>query len=239
MIMERVTILVCCLGALGWSGAQAAPVPNPGGDTVVTNSMTATATYVINPVTNNVSNFSTTVTAFLNGTLVAGGSFALPFTDPTVQAAVAAADAVLAANGASYGAPVLFSTATTTSSSTAAPVVPNLSCAQLTSGGYAQNGVVSISQTHLFGPATVPVGTCLQDTISIVPGQLDININNDVGYNVPVNAVTTVASTMTQVYDIFGLTAASPPVPVSVPEPGSAALLLAGAGAIALRQRRR
>ena len=239
MIMKRATILVCCLGAVGWSGAHAAPAPNPGGSTVITNSTTATATYVTTPVTNTVSDFSTTITALLNGAPVFSQSFGLPFADATVQQAVAAADAILAGDGASFGAPVLASTVTTTASSTAVPVTPSLSCAQLLSGGYNNNGMNTVTSTNTFGPGVIFVGGCKADTFTILPGQLDLNINTDFGYDVPVNAVTTVTSTTTQIYDIFGLAAATPSPPVSVPEPGTAALLLAGAGAIALRRRRR
>ena len=90
-------------------------------------------------MTNSVSDFSTTITALLNGAPVFSQSFGLPFADAMVQQAVAAADAILAGEGASFGAPVLASAGTMTASSTSVPVTPSLSCAQLRSGSYTNN----------------------------------------------------------------------------------------------------
>lgn len=212
-----VTTLACA------SGAQADILPNPGGATVVTNSTTATIGYVDMPVTQQVNDYATTIAALLNGSPVFSQIFALPFSAPQVQSAVAAADAVLSGAGATFGTPALVSNSTVLQNSVMVPPVnPNYTC--LTIPDLYRNGMNTVSSpVDTFGPASVPTGACQSQTFVVIAGQLNININTDIGYTVPLDVLTTDTYVTTQAYQITGT---RPAGPASIPEPGTAALLL-------------
>ncbi|MDQ6706993.1 MAG: PEP-CTERM sorting domain-containing protein, partial [Acidobacteriota bacterium] len=214
--------------------------PNPGGASVVTNSTTTSVTCIDTPVTARVDQYATTLSAVLNGSqTVFQQAFALPFSDPAVQAAVVQADAILTANKATFKSPALISSSTTPQSSvlsfvqTSSPYDPALCVAPMTSGTtIACPGVVfTVDTTSTFGPATILTGDNQSQTFTIIAGQLDINVNVDRAFTVTRNAVTTNTFLTTQSFQIDGTSAG--PIP-SVPEPGSWALLLTGAAGMIL-----
>jgi hypothetical protein len=213
--------------ALLAEGSSATSDPNPGGATVVTNSTMSylTSAFVDTPVAERVDQYKTTIDANLNGgPPVFQETFGLPFSDPTVQAAVTAADAILTGDGASFGAPVL------------GPHSTSLVGTQLTdvTTGTSATGAVEISSLESFGPNYVAVGDNISDLFLILAGQLDINVNTENFYATDRNAITTSTYLTTQTYDILGTTAGA-----SVPEPTFLPLLLLGLIAILWWRRRR
>lgn len=234
-------LYTCLAASLGLSSsALAAVYPNPGGDTVVTGSTTATPVYVSTSVTEQVNSYVTTISALLSGSVVFNASFNVPFSDSAVQAAVAAADSLLTRDGANYGAPTLISSMATTTSMTTSPTVPSQSCAQLLNGGYGPFVFTNITQTQTFAPATISVDQCQQDTLTLLPGQLSINYNSELGVNVPVTYTTTVTLLNTQAYQIIGVAGVNvPPAGTSVPEPSTMALVVAGCIVVVGTRRRR
>jgi hypothetical protein len=199
-------------------GSSATSAPNPGGQTVVTNSTTSyfTNAFVDTPVAVRVDQYQTTIDALLNGGQVFQETFGLPFSDPAVQAAVAAADAILAGDSASYGSPGLVFNST------------SLAGSQLTyvTTGESATGAVEITGMDTFGPNYIAVGDNLGDLFFVLPGQLDINVNTENFYATDRNAITTSTYLTTQTYDIDGTTTTS-----TVPEPGN--WLMGGAGLLA------
>ena len=221
------------------AGVQAQTVvPNSGASTVVTNSTTAMITYIGTPVIQQVNDFATTVSAQLNGTFVFSETFAVSFGDPTVQAAVSAADTILAADGASFGAPQLLSTSTVLQSSVTSPTT-TYTCQTVPATG--ATGSTTFSTVTTFGPGTIVVGPCQSQLFNILAGQTNININNAVSYSVPNDAVTTNTNLTTQLYQISGTTTSSGPTssPSPVPEPGTAGLVLVGCAALGARRQMR
>ena len=200
--------------ALLAEGSSAPIAPNPGGNTVITNSTTSFRAFVDTPVAERVDQYKTTIEASLNGgPPVFSETFGVPFSDPTVQAAVTAADAILTGDGASYGAPVL------------GPHSTSLVGTQLTdvTTGTSATGAVETTSMDIFGPNYVAVGDNIGDLFLILSGQLDININSEIFYATDRNAITTSTYLTTQTYDISGTTAGA-----SVPEPTFLPLLLLG-----------
>jgi hypothetical protein len=199
-------------------GSSAPSAPNPGGAVVTTNSTTSylTNTFVDTPVAVRVDQYQTTIDALLNGGQVFQETFGLPFSDPAVQAAVAAADAILAGDSASYGSPGLVSSPT------------SLTGSQLTyvTTGESATGAIELTSLDTFGPNYVAVGDNLGDLFLVLAGQLDININTENFYATDRNAITTSTYLTTQTYDIDGTTTTS-----TVPEPGSWSM--GGAGLLA------
>ena len=198
-LVIKVTLLLPWL----FTGLAQAQViaPNPGGQPVVTNSTTSTYVDVDTPVSQRVDDYSTTITAILNGgPTVFDQTFALPFSDPTVQAAVLDADAILAADKATFGSPSLVSSSTTLQSS---------NTVDLSGGPDTADGNTTVTTTDTFGPNTVMVGDNQSEEFIILAGQLDINVNTNVEYAVPVNVVTTDTYLTTQSYNINGVTSSS------------------------------
>jgi hypothetical protein len=194
-----------------------APIaPNPGGATVVTNSTSSylTGAFVDTPVAARVDQYQTTIDALLNGGQVFQETFGLSFSDPAVQAAVAAADAILAGDGASYGSPGLVSSSTSLAGSQLSYVTT----------GESPTGAVETTTLDTFGPSYIAVGDNLGDLFLVLAGQLDINVNTEVFYAADRNAITTSTYLTTQTYDIDGNTS-------TVPEPGSWSM--GGAGLLA------
>jgi MYXO-CTERM domain-containing protein len=188
--------------------------PNPGGAVVVTNSTSSSFVNVDTPVTQRIDDYSTTIKAVLNGNqTVFQQTYALAFGDPTVQAAVVAAQSILTADKASYGAPVLKSTATVLQGS-------QLSYIQTGEGA---DGNTLVTTTNTFGPAWVEVGDNQNDIFVVLAGQLDINVNTNIEYAIMRNAVTTNTYLTTQSYEIDGTSSVS-----SAPEPGTWTMILGG-----------
>ena len=178
------------LGLLCASLAHGQIAPNPGGPVVLTNSTSATITYVDTPVTQRVDNYSTTLVAVLNGTQVFSRTFPAAFTDPSVQAAIVQADAILSNAHATFGAPALTSSSSALQSSVTPPP-STVTCLQANSGHVGATGATTVTTVDTFGPATVPVGTCQSEIFNILSGQLDINVNTDFVFAFPRTIVTT------------------------------------------------
>ena len=165
--------------------AYAGIAPNPGGAVVITNSTTSSYVDVNTQVTQRVDNYSTTLLAFLNGSQVYSGTFLVQFSDPSVQAAVTAADSILSGDGASFGPPSLFSSSSLLQGSVTDPPVLTCSpCNQAT-------GNTTTTDTLTFGPATILVGDNMSDTFTVLAGQLDQNINTNNEYYAYYDIVTT------------------------------------------------
>ena len=221
-------------------------VANPGGTVVTTASWTNDPTYVNTPVSASVYQYQTTLIALLNGgTSVFQETLFAPFSDSSVQNAIAVADALLTSDGATFGSPLLTSTSTTlqssllsyvqTSPALALTTLPScLSIIGLGTAGTCSGVTVTATLStppDTFGPATIMTGLGLSDEFVVLSGQLDINLNYDFTYNVDQNAVTTDTYLTAQSYEIDGTTSAS-----SAPEPGT--LGLAGCALALLAFRR-
>jgi PEP-CTERM motif-containing protein len=211
---------------------------NPGTSFVTTSSTTAVISYVDTPVTQTVDDYSTTVLALLNGGGVFSESFTAPFSDPSVQAAVADADGILSADGASFGGPALISSSSVLLSSTT-PAPTTYNCATVGAApGASVTGSVATETTTFGGPSTtVMIGACQSDEFTILDGQTDISVNVENDYSVPRTIVTTDTYLDSQTYEITGTTGATGTS--SVPEPSSAGLVLLGLGALAMSRRTR
>jgi hypothetical protein len=216
---------------------------NPGGSVILPASFTNDPTYVNTPLTQPVNNYQTTLTAILNGgTTVYQQTFLVPFSDPSVLAAIAAADGIFTSDGATFGSPFLTSNSTALQSSVLSYVAtsPTFTTAALRSCGAAGTsicsgvtvtGTASITAT-VFGPTVLMTGLDQSDELDVIAGQTAINTNVDFTYTVGQNAVTTNTYLTTQSYEIDGTTGASP-----TPEPGTFALIGCGLGLVALRRR--
>jgi hypothetical protein len=215
---------------------------NPGGSLVVTASYANDPTYLNTPVTQTVNDYQTTLTAILNGgTTVSQEIFNAPFGDPSVQAAILAADALFTSDGATFGSPTLTSNSTALQSSVLSYVatsptfdVPTLLACGALNPVFTCSGVTvmdTITTTTTFGPNTIMTGLGSSDEFDILAGQTAINTNSDYTYTVDQNAVTTNTYLTTQSYEIDGTTGAS-----AVPEPGT--WMLAGCGLAVLAFRR-
>jgi hypothetical protein len=197
--------------------AQAAIAPNPGGKVVVTNSTSSSYVTVQTPVTQQVNQYSTMLKAILNGSqTVFQQTYAVAFSDPTVQAAVSTADAILAGDGASPSAPAQTSTSTV------------LQSTQVSNGPIVQSttatGNSTVTDTYTFGPATIMVGDNQSDTFTVLSGQEDVNVNTDTEYYAYQNVTTTNTYLTTQTYTISGTAAAVS----ATPAPASWLLMLTG-----------
>jgi hypothetical protein len=217
--MKRISLFsaAVCLTflAIGVAPARAGVAPNPGGTSVTTNSTTSSYVDQLTPVTQTVNQYSTTIDATLNGgASVYDQTFALSFSDPVVQAALGTAEAILTADNATFGLPVLASSSTAQLSSVTANVVQP--------GPYTHaTGNTTVTEVNTFGPATIMVGDNQVDTFTVLAGQLDENINTNNEYFIPVNVVTTNTDLTTQSYLLNGTTAVQ-----GVPDSGSSLLLL-------------
>jgi len=178
----------------------ATATPNPGGSQVYTNGVTDTTATIDTPVNALTPVFSTTISATLDGgQTVFSQTFSLPYSDPTVQAAVAQADAVLAADNAIAAAPAL-----------AASQVTNVGTqTDVTQTGSSE--VAYITSTTTFGPALIGpgigVGGYHQTPTSyfqINAGQTDINVETEYQTTIDQNVTTTGTVLTTQSYVIAG-----------------------------------
>ena len=122
--------------------------PDPGGETVITNSTTSNYVAQDTPVTQQVNQYATTLKATVNGQTVFEQTYAAAFSDPAVQAAVSAADAILTADRATPGAPVQTSNSSALESSQSFYVL---------TGDTSATGTVTVSTTDTFGPNAITV----------------------------------------------------------------------------------
>ncbi len=204
---------------VGISSARAQTIAtNPGTALVVTNSTQSTFVNVDTPSTQTVNQFSTTIDATLNGgASVFDQTFALQFSDPTVQAAVTEADAILTADKATFGAPVPTSNITALESSLITDVT----------GTPVLDGNQIVTTTTTFGPATIFVGENQSEIFNVIAGQTDINVNANNEFDVPVSVITTNTDLTTQDYLINGATTTQGGGGTSsVPDSGSTLILL-------------
>ena len=237
---RRTAPAVFSLGILCGGLAYGGIAPNPGGALVVTNSTTASISYVDTPVTQRVDLYSTTVVALQNGSQVFSQSFSAPFSDAAVQAAIVQADGILSGRGATFGAPALTSNNSVLQSSVTAPP-PTSTCLQAESIGTLTGVQTTVTTTNL-GPVTINVGDCQSDTFTVIPGQSDINVNTDIGWAVARNVVTTNTFLTTQTYVITGTGGTAGTAAVGAPALSGwglagLALLLAAAGMLLLQRR--
>jgi uncharacterized protein (TIGR03437 family) len=190
---------------------------NPGGQNVITFSFTNDPTFVNTPVSQSVNQYQTKLIAVTNGVAVFQQTYAVAFSDPSVQNAISQADEVLTSDGATFGSPVLTSTSATLQSSVLSyvPTSPTLDLSTLigcTEGGIISTATcsgVSVTNTAepatvTFGPATIMVGPNYSDQFFVLAGQEDSNQDHDFTYTVTQNAVTTNTYLTSQTYVIQG-----------------------------------
>ena len=218
---------------------------NPGGTYIVTSSNFNHTQYADTPVSLTDHTYATTVDALLGGGSVFDMTFALPYADPTVQAAVAQADALLTADGAAFGAPALASSLLTSLGSQTSTVQTGETndSIGLRNDGSLLGPVIS---TASFGPGTIgpvsgpPGNGSIEDPLHplyffVDAGQTDVNITSGVTFTIAQTVTTTTTDLLTQKYTITG----APRAANAVPEPSSFALLALGLLPAALRARKR
>ena len=169
--------------------------PNPGGSQVITNSTTSTYVAQDTVVSQQVSHYSTTVKATLAGQTVFQQPYAAAFSDPAVQAAVSAADAILTADGATPASPVQASSSSVLQGSQSSYVL---------TGDTTATGTPTVTDTVTFGPAAIAVGDNQTDVFIVLAGQEDINVNTNTEFFADRNVVTTDSYLTTQTYTIQG-----------------------------------
>jgi hypothetical protein len=210
--------------------------PNPGGSFVTTNSTTATITYADTAVTDTVDDYSTTLLALVNGSQVSSVTLLAPYSDPTVAAAIATADGILTGDGATFGSPSLLSSTSVLQSSVVTPPSESYTCETAEATGSTYITGYTVTTPGIFGPATITVGDCNSESFFVLAGQLDINVNTNNAFTIPVETVTTDTYLDSATYEIAGTTEVAPGV---TPEPASVELVLSGLGAIACGLRKR
>jgi len=206
--------------------------------------------YVNSPIVQTITDYATTLTAKLNGSVVFQQSFSGPLSGSDGVTALTQADALLAADGSTFGAPTLTSSSSTLESSAVSyvPTSPTLSLASLsacneagqaTCSGVAYQSVVSEVTTD--GPATVNIGPGETDTFYVEPGQGDLNSVTTFTYTLDQNAVTTNTDLVSQSYEIDAIAGGSPAQApeLSTTSAASGLTLLFGALAVVRGRRRR
>ena len=168
---------------------------NPGGAIVITNSTTSSYVAQDTVVSQQVNQYATTLKATVSGQTVFQQTYAAAFSDPAVQAAVSAADAILTADHAAPGAPVQTSSSSVLQSSQSSYVLTS---------DTVSTGNVTNSTTFTFGPAAIEVGSSQADVFIVLAGQEDANINQNNEYFAERNVVTTDTYLTTQTYTIQG-----------------------------------
>ena len=169
--------------------------PDPGGSTVITNSTTSSYVAQDTTVSQQVNQYATTLKATVNGQTVFQQTYAAAFSDPAVQAAVSAADAILTADHATPGSPIQ------TSSSS---VLQGSQSSYVLTGDTTATGTPTVTDTETFGPAAIPVGANQSEVFLVLAGQKDINVNTNTDYFADRNVVTTDTYLTTQTYTIQG-----------------------------------
>jgi hypothetical protein len=162
------------------------------GSTTTTSTKTLTIDQYT-PVTDQVNDYSTTITAELaNGTSAFSITDPAPFSGPTVQSAISTADAILSAAGQTFGSPSLQSNQLTLQSSvvTDVPGTPT--------------SVLTAVTTVYIGPQTIYVGDNQANAFVIAPGAEDIDTLITDTITQPISEVTTNTYLTTQSYLITG-----------------------------------
>jgi hypothetical protein len=193
-VLQAETLLAAALGDSP-CGTPSCIAPNPGGSLVITNSTTSSYVAQDTVVSQQINQYATTLQATVNGQTVFQQTYAAALSDPAVQAAVSAADAILTADHATPGAPVQTSSSSGLQSSQSSYV--------LTSDTVSTGNVTNTS-TFTYGPATIVVGPNQTDAFFVASGQEDININRNTQYYAARNVVTTDTYLTTQTYTIQG-----------------------------------
>jgi hypothetical protein len=122
-------------------------------------------------------------------------TYATAFSDPAVQAAVSAANAILMADHATPGTPVQTSSSSALQSSQSSYVLTS---------DTVSTGNVTNTTTGTFGPAVIVVSLNQTEVFFVLSGQEDININTNIQYYADRNVVTTDTYLTTQTYTIQG-----------------------------------
>ena len=162
---------------------------------MVTNSTTSSYVAQDTVVSQQVNQYSTTLKATRNSQTVFEQTYAAALSDPAVQAAVSAADAILMADRATPGAPVQTSSSSVLQGSQSSYVLTSDTTA---------TGNSTPSDTEIFGPAAIVVGTNQAEVFLVLAGQEDINVNTNTEYYAARNVVTTDTYLTTQTYTIQG-----------------------------------
>ena len=178
---------------------------NPGGETVISNSLTSTTTFSDTPASNATHTYATTVDGVLSsGTVVYDQSFNLPYSDPQVQAAVAQAQAAILAAGQTPGA-------TAQTASNLATVSSQTTTTQ--TGSTTGPGVVTSSDAvgpTYVGPNTSVGGDTDRGFLHVQPGETDINVNTATTTTVDRTVTTTSTDLLSQQYVVTGSSTAMP-----------------------------
>jgi len=169
--------------------------PGPLGSIVITNSTTSSYVAQDTTVSQQVNQYATTLKATVNGQTVFQQTYAAAFSDPAVQAAVSAADAILTADRATPGAPVQTSSSSALQGSQSSYVLTS---------DTTPTGNSTQSDTVIFGPVAINVGTNQSEVFLVLAGQEDVNVNTNTEYYAARNVVTTDTYLTTQTYTIQG-----------------------------------
>jgi hypothetical protein len=172
--------------------------PEPGNpNTFISTTRTGETTYATTPVTQTTDLSATTITAVLNGQQVFQESFNTPYSDPTVQAAVAQADAILARDSAAAGTPVLTYSQVTDGT----PQITTVLTGETITGS-------TVSVTTNFGPGqlfgNLDVNGTPNSTFILAAGQTDINSNVDFQQTIDQTVTTTDTQQTNEDYTITG-----------------------------------
>ena len=153
--------------------------------------------------------YSTTLLVLLNGNQASSQTLSLPFGDPTVQAAVSQAEAMLSGKGASFGAPRLTSNTSALQSSVTTPQTYTGNCSTYSAGmvPYGTTSTVSFATTTYIGPQTIMIGNCQTQAFNIAAGAEDIDTVVTSTLNVPPLTINTYL--ISQTYQLSGVTGAA------------------------------
>ena len=169
--------------------------PNPGGQTVNTSSTTRSYVPQDTVVSQEVNRYATTLQATVNGQTAFQQTYAAAFSDPALQEAVSAADAILMADHASPAAPVQ------TSNSSA---LQGSQTSYMLTGDTTPTGSTAMTSTKTFGPNVIAIGSNQTEVFFILAGEVNNNVNTSTEYYAARNVVTTDTNLTTQTYTIQG-----------------------------------
>ena len=169
--------------------------PNQGGKNVITNSTTSSYVAQDTVVSQQVNQYSTTLKANIGSQTVFEQTYAGAFSDPAVQAAVSAANAILTADRATPGSPVQTSSSSALQGSQSSYVL---------TGDTTATGTPTVTDTYIYGPVAIPVGANQSEVFLVLAGQEDVNVNTNTEYFADRSVVTTDTYLTTQTYTIQG-----------------------------------